>query len=127
MPEGLKREFRIDSSDAARPQAQIGDEPYAYAQGLKPKPRVILETTYEECEGEAVPRGKNKPMAKLILKTTTYDDGTTIDTTVGEDNVGYQDFLRGAATIAAGGSGSTRLRRPTKKPAAPKSKKSDKE
>lgn len=118
--EGLKREFRIDSSDAARPAAQLGDEPQHYAQGLKPKPRIITDVSYEVIVGETVPRGKNKPVAALILKTTTYDDGVTIDTTVGEDNADYQDYLRGAKRIADGGSSSTRLRQPTKKPTAPK-------
>lgn len=128
MPDSLKREFRIDSSDAARPAAQLGDEPYHYAQGLKPKPRIITDVNYEKIEGETVTRGKEKPVAALILKTTTYDDGVTIDTTVGEDNADYQDYLRGAKRIADGGSTSTRMRRPTNKPAAPKkTSKSDKE
>lgn len=118
--QSLKREHRIDSTDAARPQAQLGDEPQHYAQGLKPKPRVITSVEYTKLEGETVPRGKNLPVAAMILKTTTYDDGVTVDTTVGEDNAGYQDFLRGAASISAGGSGSTRRRTQPRKPTAPK-------
>ena len=124
MPESLKREHRIDSSDSARPQATLGSEPYAYAQGLKPKPRVIDKVEYEEIDG-ALPRGMNpstgKPMpaAKLILKTVTYDDGVTIDTTVGEDNEGYQQHLIGA-TNSSGSAKSTRVHTPKRKPAAPK-------
>lgn len=122
----LKREHRIDSSDAARPAAQLGDEPQHYAQGLKPKPRVIVSVEYEELVGETVPRGgkdiSGRPMkpAKLILRTTTYDDGTLIDTTVGEDSGGYQDYLKGIENKDSGQSGSTRLRTQTKKPTAPK-------
>lgn len=120
MSESLKREYRIDSSDAARPAATLDSEPFHYAQGLKPKPRVIVSTEYEELP-ETVSRGKGVAPGKLILRVTTYDDGTTIDTTVGEDNVLYQDHLRGIERGNAGDSGSTRKRSLTKKPAAPKS------
>ena len=126
MPQDtIKREFRIDSTDSARPQADINSEPTFHAQGLKPKPRVIKTVVYEELEGELVPRGgkdiSGRPLrpAKLILKTTTYDDGTTVDTTVGEDNGDYQDYLNGIEKNADGG-GSTRLRSPTKAPKSPK-------
>ena len=97
--EGLKREHRIDSSDSARPAATLEAEPQHYAQGLKPKPRVIKDVSYEVLEGQVVPRGKKEPAAALVLKVTTYDDGTTVDTTVGEDNLEYQQFLLGRAKI----------------------------
>ena len=115
--ESLKREHRIDSSDSARPPATLEAQTQHYAQGLKPKPRVIVDTNYEELDS-TVPRGKNQPVAQLILKTTTYDDGTTVDTTVGEDNEGYQQFLRGI-TAESKQTGATRQHTPKKKPAAP--------
>jgi len=122
MPDenSLKREHRIDSSDSARPAATLDSETAAYAQGLKPKPRVIVSVEYEEIEG-LVPRGKKEPPAKLILKTTTYDDGITIDTTVGEDNELYQQHLKGL-TKTSRAAKSTRRHAPTRKPEAPKSK-----
>ena len=126
MADSLKREFRIDSSDSARPPATLDSEPAAYAQGLKPKPRVITDVQYEVLDGESVPRGKNQPFAGLILKTTTYDDGVTVDTTVGEDNEGYQDHLRGVKRTADSTS-ATRVHKPKRKPEAPKAKAKAKE
>jgi len=125
MPDSIKREFRIDSTDSARPQADINSEPTFHAQGLKPKVRVIKSVDWEILEGHSVPRGgkdiSGRPLnpAKLILKTTTYNDGTTVDTTVGEDNGEYQDYLNGVVKAAAGNT-STRVHRPTAKPKAPK-------
>ena len=124
MAEGIKREFRIDSSDSARPAADINSEPHYHAQGLKPKPRVIAKTEYSALDA-VVSRGKNKPVAKVILRTVTYDDGVTIDTTVGEDNVGYQQFLIDGKSRSEGKSGSTRLHAQPKAPT--NSKKSSKE
>jgi len=123
MPEenSMKREHRIDSSDSARPQATLDAEPYHYAQGLKPKPRVIESVDFEVLEGQVVTRGKKLPPAQLILKTTTYDDGTIIDTTVGEDNEQYQQYLLGKSKAAAGPQ-TTRVHTPKRKPEAPKSK-----
>jgi len=115
-----KREFRIDSSDSARPAATLDAEPFHYAQGLKPKPRVITDVSFEEIEG-SVPRGDKKPPAALILKTTTYDDGVQIDTTVGEDNEQYQQYLLGKTKTSAA-SKSTRVHTPKRKPEAPKAK-----
>lgn len=119
--ESRKREYRIDSSDSARPPATVSDEPYHYAQGLKPKPRVIVTTEYEELD-EKVSRGKNLPMAKLILKTTTYDDGTIVEGTVGEDNVSYKEYLAGVRPESEG-TVSTRRHTPTKKPSKASAKK----
>ncbi len=121
----LKREYRIDSSDSARPAATLDMEPQHYAQGLKPKPRVIESVEYEVIDG-AVSRGKDKPSANLILKTVTYDDGTQIDTTVGEDNELYQQHLKGL-TKTSSGARSTRVHTPKRKPEAPKAKAKGKE
>jgi len=127
MPDGVKKEYRIDSSDSARPSATLDSETAAFAQGLKAKPRVIVSVDYEHLEGQFVSRGKDlntgreKPPAKLMLKTTTYDDGMSIDKTVGEDNPDYQDYLQGIANIKTSG-GTTRRHTPKRKPAAPKGK-----
>jgi hypothetical protein len=122
MPEeGIKREHRIDSSDSARPPATLESETTYYAQGLKPKIRVITGVSYQELD-ETVSRGKNKPVAKLILKTTTYDDGTAVDTTVGEDNILYQQHLQGIEREAAGDDTTTRRRTPVRKPTKGKAK-----
>jgi hypothetical protein len=127
MPEGVKKEYRIDSSDSARPPATLDSETAAFAQGLKAKPRVIVDVTYEALEGQFVSRGKDtntgreRPPAKLILKTTTYDDGMTIDKTVGEDNPDYLDFLQGVEN-SKGSAATTRRHQPKRKPDAPKGK-----
>lgn len=115
----LKREYRIDSSDSARPAATLEAEPFHYAQGLKPKPRVLKSVEFEVLEGQFVPRGKKQPPAQLVLRTATYDDGTTIDCTVGEDNEEYQQYLTGTLNIEQGSDQSTRVHRPTRKPEAP--------
>ena len=118
MPDSIKREFRIDSSDAAKPPAQLETEARYYAQGLKPKPRVIVDVNYEELDEYTMAR-KDCPSVRLVLKTTTYDDGVLIDTTVGELNEGYLAHKRGEARKTDGNTG-TRKRQPTKKPTAPK-------
>jgi hypothetical protein len=114
MSEGIKREFRIDSSDSARPKATLDAEPYHYAQGLKPKTRVAVDVSYEELD-ELVSRGKGKEPARLILRTTTFDDGATIDTTMGADAPEYVDFLQGKINNASATGGTTRQRRPKAK------------
>lgn len=115
----LKREHRIDSSDAARPAAQLNDEPRYFAGGLKPKTRIIKTVEYTVLD-EKVFAGKGKKPLSMILRTVTYDDGITVDTTVGEDNEGYQQFLIDGANLKAGKSGSTRLRTQPRKPSTPK-------
>jgi hypothetical protein len=131
MSEGIKREFRIDSSDSARPKATLDAEPYHYAQGLKPKTRVAVDVSYEELDelvsrgkgkepayeelDELVSRGKGKEPARLILRTTTFDDGATIDTTMGADAPEYVDYLQGKVNNASATGGSTRKRKPKAK------------
>jgi hypothetical protein len=116
----IKREFRIDSSDSARPPATLQAETMYYAQGLKPKVRTIVNETYSPLE-KFIPASKGQPASRLILKVTTYDDGVEVDTTVGENNPGYQDYLRGI-TRKAEGTSATRVNRPLQviKPAAKK-------
>jgi len=111
---GVKKEFRIDSTDSARAPATINSEPHYYAQGLKPKPRTIVDVTYEET-GEIAQTRTGKPV-KIILKTTTYNDGVTIDTTVGEENEDYQSYLKTGLAFTNHSTGSTRVRKPKAKP-----------
>ncbi len=118
---GTKREFRIDSDDAARPKAELNSEPQFFAQGLKPKARIPVDVTYELLD-EWIAATKTTPASQLVLKTTTYDDGTQVDTTVGELNEGYQDHLRGSKKGPQIPSKPTRVHKPARKPAAPKKK-----
>jgi len=127
MPENesTKKEYRIDSSDSARPPATLESETAAYAQGLKGKARIITDVSYEELD-QTIPRGKDSlghllPPAKMILKTVTYDDGLTIDTTVGEDNYDYRQYLAGL-TKTTKEAQSTRRHTPTRKPTKPVAK-----
>ena len=115
---GVKREYRIDSSDSARPPATLQSEPHYYAQGLKPKVRILKEVIYEDT-GTVARTTKGEPV-KLILKTKVYDDGTTADCVVGEQNVEYQEYLRTGATIREQGAVTTRQRQPSAKVAAAK-------
>lgn len=117
---GVKREFRIDSSDSARPAATLQSEPHYYAQGLKPKPRVLVDVIYEDT-GEVAKTTKGKPV-KLILKTKVFDDGTTIDCTVGEENPEYQEFLRTGSSIPSQSAAPTRQRKPSAQVEAAKKK-----
>lgn len=91
MAEGIKKEFRIDSSDAARPPATLDSEP-KYYNNIKPKKRVLVDIVYED-SGEVAQTKRGKP-CKLIRKTSIYNDGVTVDTTVGEDNEAYLEFKR---------------------------------
>ena len=97
MAEGIKKEFRIDSSDSAKPAVTLQDEP-RYFSDIKPKKRVISDIVYEDT-GEIAKTKKGKPV-RLILKTSIYDDGTTVTTTVGEENEAYQEFVRTGIAIA---------------------------
>ena len=65
----IKKEFRISSEDSARPQATINDEPRYFAQGLKAKPRVPVETL----EGVLNEDGE-------VVRRTIYNDGVYMDT-----------------------------------------------
>jgi len=116
---GTKREFRIDSEDSARPKAELESETRYFAQGLKPKARVVADVAYEELD-EWIAATKTSPASRLILRTTTYDDGTQVDTTVGEQNEGYQDHLRGGSAEHQASSKPTRMHKAKRKPEAPK-------
>jgi hypothetical protein len=94
--EGIKKEFRIDSSDAARPQVTIHDEP-RYFSDIKPKKRVLSDVIYEPT-GEVSQTRVGKPV-EIILKTSIYDDGVLVQTTVGSDNEGYREFKRTGVAI----------------------------
>lgn len=119
---GTKREFRIDSDDSARPKAELESETRYFAQGLKPKTRVAVDVSYDMLD-EWIPATKTEPATQLILKTTTYDDGTQVDTTVGEKNEGYQESVLGKKAGPNHSAKPTRVHRPKRKPAKPAAKK----
>ncbi len=96
MAETIKREFRIDSSDSARPQATLDSEP-KYFSNIQPKKRHIVDVIYEDT-GD-VERTRVGDPVKIILKTTVYNDGVFTEQTVGEDNEAYQNFLRTGQAI----------------------------
>lgn len=104
MADGIKKEFRIDSSDSAKPPVTLQDEPRYYSD-IKPKKRVVSDVIYEDTGTVAKTRKGDR--CKLILKTTVYDDGTLVTTTVGEDNENYQHFLATGQAIPSQGSRST--------------------
>lgn len=87
--EGRKREFIIEADE--KTPATLQDEP-RYFSDIKPKKRHLVDVIYEET-GE-VAQTRRGEQCKLILKTSVYNDGTTVDTTVGEQNEGYQTFLK---------------------------------
>lgn len=121
--EGVKKEFLIDSSDSARPPATIDSETKYYAQGLKPKVRILTDVIYEDT-GELAQTRKGKQV-KLILKTKVFDDGTTIDTTIGEENEEYQAYLATGQSIPSQSNSPTRKRAPKAKPTRKAAKKED--
>jgi len=98
MAEGIKKEFRIDSSDSAKPPVTLQDDP-RYFSDIKPKKRVLVDIVYEET-GEVAKTRKGKPCA-LILKSSVYDDGVVVTTTVGEENESYQEFKRTGVAMAS--------------------------
>ena len=89
--EGIKKEFRIDSSDVARPQVTIHDEP-RYFSDIKPKKRSLVDIIYEET-GEVTQTRVGKPV-KIILMTKVFDDGTLVQKTVGSENEAYKEYVR---------------------------------
>ncbi len=93
---GIKKEFLIDSSDSAKPPVTLQDEP-RYFSDIKPKKRILKDIVYEET-GEVAKTKVGDPV-KLILKTSIYDDGVIVQTTIGEDHEGYQEYLRTGATM----------------------------
>jgi len=99
MAEGIKKEFRIDSSDSAKPPVTLQDEP-RYFSDIKPKKRIVTDIIYEDT-GEVAKTRKGKAV-KLILKTSVYDDGVVVQTTVGEENEAYQEYVRTGVAIKEG-------------------------
>lgn len=92
--ESRKREFVIEADEKS--PVTLQDEP-KYFSDIKPKKRHIVDIIYEDT-GE-VAQTRKGDRCKLILKTTIYNDGTTVDTTVGEENEGYQHFLKTGIAI----------------------------
>lgn len=102
--EGKKREFLIEADEKS--PVTLQDEP-RYFSDIKPKKRHIVDVIYDET-GEVAQTKRGDPV-KLILKTTVYNDGTTVDTTVGEENEGYQTFLKTGISIPQDSSGAPTL------------------
>lgn len=96
MADSLKREFRIDSSDSAKPPVTMQDEP-RYFSNIAPKKRHVIDVIYEDT-GEVSKTRTGKPV-KIILKTTVYNDGCFTEQTVGEDNEAYKNFLATGQSI----------------------------
>lgn len=96
MADGLKKEFRIDSSDSARPQVTLQDEP-RYFSNIKPKKRHLVDVIYEET-GEYTKTKVGEPV-QIILKTSVYNDGVITEQTVGDKNEAYQTYLRTGQAI----------------------------
>lgn len=96
MAEGTKKEFRIDSSDSARPPVTIQDEP-RYFSNIKPKKRHLVDVIYEET-GEFTKTKVGEPV-QIILKTCVYNDGVITEQTVGDKNEAYQTYLRTGQSI----------------------------
>lgn len=105
MAEGIKKEFVIETDEKS--PVTLQDEP-KYFSDIKPKKRHIVDVIYEDT-GEVAKTRKGKP-CKLILKTTVYNDGVTVDTTVGEDNENYQHFLKTGNSIPSSSNEPTLVR-----------------
>lgn len=102
--EGRKREFRIETDEKS--PVTLQDEP-KYFSDIKPKKRHLVDVIYEET-GEVAQTKRGAPV-KLIQKTSIYNDGTTVDTTVGEENEGYQTFLKTGIAMPQDSSGQPTL------------------
>lgn len=102
--EGRKREFVIEADEKS--PVTLQDEP-RYFSDIKPKKRHLVDVIYEET-GE-VAQTRRGDRCKLILKTSVYNDGTTVDTTVGEQNEGYQTFLRTGVSMPQDSGGQATL------------------
>jgi hypothetical protein len=86
MSEGTKREYRISSEDAARPKADLNSEPHYFAQGLKPKARHAVGTTYVD----------NKDGS--CTKNVEYNDGVVVSISVHPENPDCVAALAAQAT-----------------------------
>lgn len=102
--EGRKREFVIEADEKS--PVTLQDEP-RYFSDIKPKKRHLVDVIYEET-GE-VAQTRRGERCKLILKTSVYNDGTTVDTTVGEQNEGYQTFVRTGVSMPQDSGGQATL------------------
>jgi len=110
MAEGIKKEFVIDSSDSAKPPVTLQDEP-RYFSDIKPKKRVLADIIYEET-GEVAKTRKGKAVT-LILKSSVYNDGCVVTTTVGEENEAYQEFKRSGVGMPSQSKETTAVRKPS--------------
>lgn len=102
--EGRKREFIIEADEKS--PVTLQDEP-RYFSDIKPKKRHLVDVIYEET-GE-VAQTRRGDRCKLILKTSVYNDGVTVTTTVGEENEGYQTFLKTGVSMPQDSGGRTTL------------------
>lgn len=105
--EGRKREFIIEADEKS--PATLQDEP-RYFSDIKPKKRHLVDVIYEET-GE-VSQTRRGDRCKLILKTSVYNDGVTVSTTVGEENEGYQTFVKTGISLPQSSEGAPTLVRP---------------
>lgn len=108
--EGNKREFLIEADEKS--PVTLQDEP-KYFSDIKPKKRHLIDVIYEETN-EVAQTKRGKP-CRLIHKTSVYNDGCTVDTTVGEENEGYQTFVKTGISMPQDSSGQATLVRPRSK------------
>lgn len=113
--DSTKKEFRMSSEGSARPPATINSQPHYDNTTLKPKQRQVVSVTYSLTDEVVMPeKGTRQKPFKLVWVTKTFDDGVTIDYTVGEDNPDYQEYLKTGVAFTDRVPTSTRRLNPAK-------------
>ena len=107
----VKKEYRIDSSDSAKPPVTMDDQPrYTLNMGYKPEEKELVDIIYED-SGEVVNTRTGDQVA-VINVTRIYANGDIGESTVGANNPAYQEFLRTGIAMPAKKTGTSQTSRP---------------
>lgn len=96
----VKKEYRIDSSDSARPAATLDSQPhYTLNLGYKPEEHELVDIVYED-SGEVV-NTRTGDQVTIINVTRIYANGDIGESTVGANNPAYKEYLRTGIALPA--------------------------
>lgn len=96
----VKKEYRIDSSDSARPAASMDDQPYQTLQmGYKPEEHALVDIIYDETD--EVISTRTGDQVQVVVRTKIFDNGDTAVSAIGANNAEYKEFLRTGVALPA--------------------------
>lgn len=96
----VKKEYRIDSSDSARPPVSMDSQPHFNLQmGYKPEEKELVDIVYED-SGQVVDT-KTGDQVQVINVTRIYANGDIAESNCGAKNPAYLEYLRTGVALPA--------------------------